>query len=195
MTGAEKPLNGERTDRDAVEEMRRRLRAGDREGACELVVDATRGPLFSYLMSMLRDREAAREAFQDAYVRVFRSLDGFRGGSSLVTWVLTIGRNAALNRMRREKVRERHAVPLDDAAPPSVEPEPPPISRGLAEAVRGLPEEQRDAVLLFYVEERSVAEVSTITRRPVNTVKSDLLRARRTLRAVLEGTASRREIS
>jgi RNA polymerase sigma-70 factor (ECF subfamily) len=167
------------------------LEGGDVESAYARVVEATQDSLYRFLRHMLRDEEAAREVFQDTYLRVFRALGSFRGEASLTTWVLTIGRNTALNRIRGRKGREDRTGSLDDpnayhpeASTPAVEPA---MTRTVTAALDALPEAQREAVLLFYGEDLPLAEVAELTGRPVNTVKSDLLRARKRLREILEG--------
>jgi RNA polymerase sigma-70 factor (ECF subfamily) len=153
-------------------------------------VEETQDSLYRFLRHMLRDEEAAREVFQDTYIRVLRALGSFRGDASLTTWVLTIGRNVALNRIRRARGKEDRNVSLDElqeTVPAAVlEPGDPPATRSLIAAVDGLPANQREAVLLYYVEDRPVAEIAKMTGRTPNTIKSDLLRARKRLRKELE---------
>ena len=167
-----------------------RVRTGDLEGAYAQVVEETRDSLYRFLRHMLRDEEAARDVFQDTYIRVFRALSSFRGEASLTTWVLTIGRNVALNRIRSAKGREDRTTSLDvleetsplavDSSSESV------VTRSLIAALDSLPSAQREAVLLYYVEDSPVAEIARATGRTANTIKSDLLRARKRLRAILE---------
>lgn len=154
-------------------------------------METTQDSLYRFLRHLLRDEDAAREVFQDTYVRVFSALGGFRGEASLTTWVLTVGRNTALNRIRKRKPEQR-GVSLDDlgegglgpaaTGDPGREPE---ATRSVTAAVESLPAAQREAVLLYYGEDRSVAEIASLTGRAENTVKSDLLRARRRLRELL----------
>jgi RNA polymerase sigma-70 factor (ECF subfamily) len=163
-------------------------REGREEEAYAQVVEATADGLYRFLRRFLRDEEAAREVFQETYLRVFRSLGTFRGEARLMTWVLAIGRNQALNHQRRRKTRREDPLPEEPlpargSGVPGVETGA--LSRSLAGAVESLPAPEREAVLLFYGEDRSVTEVSSLTGRPPNTVKSDLLRARRRLREAL----------
>jgi RNA polymerase sigma-70 factor (ECF subfamily) len=178
-----------RQDDSLAVSVRDLCRGGREEDAYARIVDGTADGLYRFLRRFLRDEEAAREVFQETYLRVFRSLGTFRGEARLMTWVLAIGRNQALNHQRRVKTRREDPLP-----------EEPPVARGsgaagveagvlsrsLAVAVESLPAPEREAVLLFYGEDRTVAEVSSLTGRPPNTVKSDLLRARRRLREALE---------
>lgn len=171
--------------------LRALLDGGDVGTAYARVVETTQDSLYRFLRHMLRDDEAAREVFQDTYLRVFRGLGSFRGEASLTTWVLTIGRNTALNRIRGRKGREDRTASLDDPdayhLEASVEAAEPRVTRSVTAAIETLPEPQREAVLLFYGEDLPLAEVAALTGRPVNTVKSDLSRARKRLRDLLEG--------
>ncbi len=171
------------------------LAAGDRDGAYARVVAETQDSLFRFLMHLLRNEEAAREVFQETYLKVFRALDGFRGEARLTTWVLTIGRNTALNRIRSRRSREDRTDSLDDETrrpgwEPATAAEEPVATRSVTAALDRLPEAQREAVLLFYGEDLPLAEVARMTGRPANTVKSDLRRARARLRELLDDEAA-----
>jgi RNA polymerase sigma-70 factor (ECF subfamily) len=176
-----------RADSDLAEDVRSLCRSGRGEEAYTRLVEATADPLYRFLRRFLRDEEAAREVFQETYLRVFRSLDTFRGEARLTTWVLAIGRNQALNHLRRVKTRREDPLPEEPlpATRPGSRGEGSVLTRSLAGAVERLPAPERDAVLLFYGEDRSVAEISSLVGRPANTVKSDLLRARNRLREAL----------
>jgi len=172
--------------RTVTEQVRRQWAGGDRRGAYVLAVQSTQDSLYRFLVSLLRDDDAARDVFQDTYVRVYRGLDGFRGDATLTTWVLRIGRNLAWNRHRRAKARRAVETSFEDSNfdPPAPEHE---RHDDLYAALTQLSDAQREAVLLFYMEGFSVDDVARITGRPSNTIKSDLMRARATLRERLEG--------
>jgi RNA polymerase sigma-70 factor (ECF subfamily) len=182
------PGRGPKADRSAGDEAR--------TAGYDRVVRETADSLYRYLRYLLHDEEAAREVFQETYLRVFRALEGFRGESSVTTWVLTIGRNLVMNRRRSETLRTRWQGPWEasldapsttDAADEAAE------RRLLLDAMASLPEPQREAVFLHYVEDRSVNDIAAATGRPVNTVKSDLMRARARLRETLGAGAAQRE--
>jgi RNA polymerase sigma-70 factor (ECF subfamily) len=179
---------------DPAARIKELLDAGNRQAAYEHVVLATKDSLFRYLRCLLRSEDLAREAFQETYLRVFRNLGGFRGEASVTTWVLTIGRNLALNVLRGQRTdgNRIRSLELDQTARESVrvDDEPAITTRRVRAAVDALPSSQREAVLLFYVEDRSLKEVAALTGRPINTVKSDLKRSREHLRASLEGLTS-----
>ena len=132
---------------------------------------------------MLADRGLAEETAQDAFVRIWKSLAGFRGDSALSTWVYAITRNACLTTLSsRRKLRDlsldipeiRHAAECA-AHPPS----PPDHRPDLHHLIAGLPENWRQVVLLFHMEEKSYDEVAAMLDLPLGTVKTYLHRARR----------------
>ena len=183
---------------DASLVVREHLAAGREEEARHALVESTRDSVYRFLLWMLRDEILAEDLFQETYLRAFRGLPAFRGESSLATWILTISRNLALNRLRRERNETVRRVAMDDL-PELSDPAGPAGGEDLETAARGaladrhllsaldcLTPAQREAVLLYYLEDRGVDEVARITGRPVNTIKSDLRRARQTLRECLE---------
>jgi RNA polymerase sigma-70 factor (ECF subfamily) len=71
---------------DKADAVRKLLESGNIEMAYQLAVESTRDSLFRYLKHLLRNEDATREVFQETYLRVFRSLRGFRGEARLKTW-------------------------------------------------------------------------------------------------------------
>lgn len=78
------------------------LRAGD-EAAFASLIDRYGAPLERLAFSYVRDREAARDAVQDAWIGLLNSLDRFEGRSSLKTWLFRIALNCARARARKER--------------------------------------------------------------------------------------------
>jgi RNA polymerase sigma-70 factor, ECF subfamily len=171
-----------------AEHVRELWRAGRVEEARLELVHATMQSVYRFLKAMVRDEDVAQDLTQDTFVRAFQSLGSFRAEAQLTTWILTIARNLALNRARRMKLESRWNVATDHAleiADPRAASEP--GDRRLMAALAELPLPQREAVVLYYLEDLGVDEVARQTGRPANTIKSDLHRARATLRAVLPG--------
>ncbi len=177
----------EELDLPAAEDVRALWRAGRIEEARLALVRATEGSVYRFLKGMVRDEDLAQDLAQDTFVRAFQSLGSFRGEARLSTWILAIARNLAVNRARRARLEKRWVAPLDDS-PDVADP------RGsfdvaeprLVAALAGLPLAQREAVLLYYGEDLGIDDVARLTGRPANTIKSDLHRARATLRAALD---------
>ncbi|HTQ55897.1 MAG TPA: sigma-70 family RNA polymerase sigma factor [Bryobacteraceae bacterium] len=150
----------------------------------ERIVREFQDRIFRLAFSMMGDRAAAEEAAQDALVRVWRGLPGFRAESSLSTWIYAITRNTCLTALRR---RELPADSLDEPAgrraaerntaagwqaPPTAD---------AAALLDLLPARYRQVVALFYMQEKSYDEVARMLDLPIGTVKTYLFRARRTL--------------
>ena len=121
---------------------------------------------------MLGDQTQAEDAAQETFVRVWKGLGKFRGESSISTWIFTIARRTCLD---APKARKR-TMSLERVV------EKPRFERdGLdVEALlQQLPERAHEAVILFYLQDRSYAEVARTLDMPMGTVKTLLFRARR----------------
>jgi RNA polymerase sigma-70 factor (ECF subfamily) len=131
---------------------------------------------------MLGDRAQAEDAAQEIFLRIWKALARYRGDSALGTWIFAIARNACLTAISKRAARRD--VPLDKAPPerPVPESRQPDVTIFLAQ----LPETQRRAVMLFYMEERSYEEVARLLDVPLGTVKTHLHRARKQLAMIMK---------
>lgn len=170
-------------------EVCRLLRGGQRERAFELLLQRFQGKVFRLSLSYLGSRSDAEDLAQEAFIRVWRALPGYDGRASFSTWIYVITRNACFSELRRRQTRP--TSPLDEAAEPL--PEGPPagaasdVRLDCVALLRTLPESQRQAVSLFYLEGRSYEQVAEMLDMPLNTVRSHLHRARRRLALSLGG--------
>lgn len=162
-----------------------RARRGD-ERAFALVVRHYDDGLRALAYRLLGDRDRMDDALQEAYVRAYRALPGFRGDASAGTWLYRIVYNACVDELRQE----RRVVPLDSVRErPDPRPGPGellPVRRGLADALAALPAADRAAVLLVDAhgfDYRSAAEILGV---PEGTVASRLNRTRALLRRFLD---------
>lgn len=159
--------------------------------AFELVLARYQAKVFRLAYSILGNRALAEETGQDVFLRIWRALPRFRAASSISTWIFTITRNASLSALRGGS--RRQALSLDEPAVRAVaearyasarEDAPTP---DLQRLVAQLPEKYRQAIALFYMEERSYEEVARLLDLPLGTVKTYLHRAKKELaRAVLQ---------
>jgi RNA polymerase sigma-70 factor (ECF subfamily) len=169
------------------------LRAGF--GSINVVDDRQRRKLFDGLLvgyekkvfrmavMMLRDPGRAEEVTQDIFLKLWQALPGYDGRAALSTWLYTIARNTCLSAVRAESYRRTEL--LDEAFAGRSEPRPA-AHLDLERRLAALPDAQREALTLFYLEDRSIADVAEILDMPEGTVKSLLHRARRTLGAMME---------
>ena len=159
-------------------------RAGE---AFERLMPAYRRRVFGLAYSLLRDCGAAEDVAQEVFVKLWQALPRYDGRAQLSTWIYAITRNTAISAMRKQ----RRSVSLSDpvvfeevesrGAIPAAEP----ADEALWREVEILPDKQRQAVTLYYQEERTVEEVAAMMGLPVNTVKTHLHRARASLAAAL----------
>jgi len=114
----------------------------------------------------------AEDAVQDALVKAWRALGGFRAGAPLRPWLLRIVANEARNRRRSAGRRER--LVLRAAAEPVA---PPPEQEGLLDALNELPDDARTVLVCRYVLGLSEQETAVALDVPPGTVKSRTSRA------------------
>jgi len=147
--------------------------------------------IVGYLKRLVGDAEA-EDVAQEAFVKISRSLDGFRGESQLSTWIYQIATNTALDHLRKPSAKQsaRHAsgaaedggiyeetivdgIPLHDTLL---------IRKNMNECIRGLvndlPENYRAVLALADLEELSNAEIADVLGLTLDTVKIRLHRAR-----------------
>lgn len=126
------------------------------------------------------DMADAEDAVQETWTRAVRALPGFRWECSLRTWLSGITVNCC-----RELVRRRGPL-ATDAAPEPVTPSPTGV-RELESMLAALPDGYREVLVLHDVEGYTHEEIGRLLEIHPGTSKSQLSRARRTLRAWIEG--------
>jgi RNA polymerase sigma-70 factor (ECF subfamily) len=166
------------------------IQAGRAEQAFERLVPAYRRRVIGLAYSVLRDRAAAEDLAQEVFVKLWRALPRYDGRARLSTWIYAITRNAAISalRTRRRSVSLSDPAVLAEAENREAAPDPALGDSALWRHVDALPEKQRQAVILYYQDERTVDEVAAMMGMPVNTVKTHLHRARAILAAALATT-------
>ena len=174
------------TDAELVELARK----GDRR-ACDQLVERHQAAVYRAAFAALRVAEDAEEVAQDAFIRAFRALSGYRGEASFKTWVLRIAWRRALSRrrrnvwmQRRQPVDEVSGVP-DRAAGPEQRTMAGDFHRHVRRLIAELPRTLRDALLLTQSGDYSYAEIAAMLDVPLGTLKWRVSEARRRLRAEL----------
>jgi RNA polymerase sigma-70 factor, ECF subfamily len=175
------------------------LQAGS-ETAFDWLVTHYHGPVYNLILSMLGDISDAADGTQEVFLKAFRGIGSFRQGSSLKTWLYRIAIREALNHKRWFKRHLQKNVSID------VEPEeghsaieiedlgPTPfeqfaaheIQAAVQDALQHIPDVFRSAVILRDLEGLSYEEIAEVLDCSVGTVKSRILRGRRSLKDLLE---------
>jgi RNA polymerase sigma-70 factor, ECF subfamily len=163
------------------------LKAGRHRAAFEAVLPSYRDRVFRLSLSILRDPTAAEDAAQDVFMRLWKALPGYNGSAALSTWIYAITRNTCISLLRKRRPQVSLDEPLfaddddggglqlaapeqDDSAVASVE-----------KLLDHLPERYRQAVVLFYMEDKSYDQTAAALELPLGTVKALLHRARKRL--------------
>ena len=163
-----------------------RARAGDHD-AFTALVDATIARLDTVARLVLRDRELARDAVQDALIRAWRDLPGLRDPERFNAWLYRLTTHACLDLARRRK-RRVHEVELTPLTEPFSGDTPSDVAERelLDEALRRLEPEWRAVVVLHYFVGMPLPEVASELRIPLGTAKSRLHRSLGVMRTTLE---------
>ena len=152
--------------------------------------------LYNLLLRMLGNEDDALDALQQTFLRAHRALRSFREDSKPYTWLYRIALNCAYTALKRRAGR-RHMEVLADAD--GWRADPPAVNQDVAEnvgkrevaqivqeAIMGLPEDVRAAILLRDIEQLPYEEVAKILNVPVGTAKSRVHRGRELLKERLE---------
>jgi RNA polymerase sigma-70 factor (ECF subfamily) len=159
--------------------------SGGDTGAFELLVARHADRVHALALRLVRNSSDAEEVAQDAFVRAWRALPRFRGEAAFATWLHRIVVRCAFDRLAILRGRREREADLDlalAAATTSTDPARLADHRQLERLVAELPDMQRAAVTLYYLEDRSVQDVAFALDLNVNTVKTHLSRARAALR-------------
>jgi len=177
-----------------------RAKRGDRAAFAELV-EKYKQPVMNFVFRSLRDEIEAEDLAQNVFLQVFKSRARYRQTAKFSTWLFTIARNLCLNEIRRrsrhpaESIEEEHAEHEDQPhrqyedksqmAPPEqlLQGE---LARKIEEALAGLPENQRTAILLCRQDELSYEEIAEVLDCSLSATKSLIHRGRETLKEKLK---------
>jgi RNA polymerase sigma-70 factor, ECF subfamily len=145
------------------------------------LVQQYRVKVFRLVFSIVGNRARAEEVTQDVFLKIWIALPSYDGRASLSTWIYTIARNTSLSHRRSEAYRS--TTPLDEVREPAAHR--PGQFEDMPWLLEKLPDEQKEAVELFYLQERSIDDVAAMMDMPPGTVKSHLHRARRGLAKIM----------
>ena len=176
------------SDGDVIE----RVRSGDTE-AFGTLVERYHGRCMRYALHMIGDESVAQDLVQDAFLRAFRALDSYDHEGRFDRWLLSIVANRARTEAVRRSRNRGRTVGLDALGSRSTEAGPlrdPLLRRRLHDALGKLQPALREAVLLYYVEDMTYAEMADLTGAGESALKMRVSRARRALREMLKGLAA-----
>jgi RNA polymerase sigma-70 factor (ECF subfamily) len=177
------------TTRDDLEQMILRVAMHDRK-AFQALYAATSAKLFGVILRVLKDRAAAEDVLQDVYVRLWQggAATFTAAAASPISWLATIARNRAIDRLRRTKPSR----PLDEA-PETHDPAPGPEDLAIASSERAridgclaeLPPDRSAAVRAAYLDGDTYADLAQRFDVPLNTMRTWLRRSLMSLKDCL----------
>lgn len=170
--------------------------AGGDLDAFEKLVQRHQTRLVGYLRGLTNTEADAEDLAQEAFLRAYRSLKGFRGTSSFRTWLYQIATNAFRNWLEKRRNQAPVNAGSIDAPPPGMDepvepmgdenPEARHVQRdAIDRALAQLPADQREAVLLRDVEGFEYREIAEQLGVPLGTVESRIFRGRARLKELL----------
>ena len=169
------------------DELIERVLSGDMSAARQLY-DAHVGEVHRLALRMTADGMLAEDATQEAFIRIFRGLKGFRRGSTLRTWIHSIAVSAILNAIRGRKRWNTRTAEIEEAdhVPEQKSVAEPDLRERLYAAIDALPDIYRAVFVLHHIEGHTHEEIGTQLRIPSGTSKARLFEARKQLRRALK---------
>ena len=169
-----------------------RILDGD-TNAFGVLVERYKDLIYTLAMRMMKNREEAEEVAQDAFIKVYKSLNKFKGDSKFSTWIYRVAYNTCLDRLKKNKRAQRtvtideyteHQVKtIDNALDKLEEAE---KHETIQECIELLPSDDSFLLTLYYFEELSLEEIGKIVGLKPNNVKVKLFRSRKKLATILK---------
>jgi len=162
------------------------------------IVELYKDKVYQLCYRMLGNRAEAEDIAQDAFIRAYINIERFDVSKKFSTWLFRIATNLCIDRIRRKKpdyyldaeiagsdgLTMYSQIP-DASRPPDVEVASVEIQDIIQKEMLALPEKYRSVIILKYIEELSLQEISEILDLPMGTVKTRLHRGREQLRKQL----------
>lgn len=179
----------------SVEELIQRSQRGDGE-AFRILIEQYRSALFGTAYLMVRDRQIAEEAVQDAILKMWQHIASLRDHERVKPWLMRILVNEVNHQFSKKSVL---TVPLDQASELADDCDADEMliqgenNHLLKQALAMLPVEQKKVVVLRYFADLTIPEIAAATSNPEGTIKSRISRALDRLRKIMNNSNERGE--
>ena len=174
-------------DRARYEWLALRCQAGD-PGAFEDLVAVMERPLLYYATSLTGNKDDGLDVLQDVWIKVLRRIGQLKEPSALRAWLYSITHGVAIDRIRRSRTREKaeedHYAEFDEAGEPSFAEE---DAAAIHEALGEIGLKHREALVLHFLQDLSMAEIGKIVGCSEGTVRSRIFYAKKAMKEVLSG--------
>jgi len=172
---------------DSETQLVRAVKAGNADAFDRLVREYLDGA-HAMALGILRHRQDAEDAVQEAFIRALERIDQLAEGSPFGPWFYTVLRSTCLNLLRREKLRDHEDIPhgASGGSDPERETARRMTRKRVLEALETLPDRQRTTVMLYDLEGYSHREIAEMLDISPGTSRAHLHHARKALREELE---------
>ena len=168
------------------------------EDAFDMLLPEYQNKVFRLAYAMLGNEASAEDMAQEVFIRVWKALPGFRGESSVSTWIYAITRNVCLTALKsggaRKEVSMEEPGIARDAEERGVPAERPAGGIDVLRFLGCLPEKHQQVLRLYYMEDKSYDEVAQLLDWPMGTVKTYLHRARKELANAVARSKMEKEV-
>ncbi|SEN63423.1 RNA polymerase, sigma subunit, ECF family [Flavobacterium sp. CF108] len=161
--------------------------------AFAVLVDRYKDMIFTLALKMVKNREEAEEVSQDTFIKIYSSLNKFKGESKFSTWIYKIAYNTCLDRLKKSK-KEDLNISIDDFSSHLIKTMETALSvledkerkQTIQNCLNLLPSEENFLLTLFYFENQNLEEIGKIMSINANNVKVKLFRSRQKLAVILK---------
>lgn len=174
------------TDTDLVKQ------AQTSQAAFKVLVDRHWRRLYAFVKRLyFFEHEEVQDILQEAFIKIYRNLNGFNESFAFSTWAYQITRNCAIDALRKKRIQPQTAVLEEEEWERLLVATDESVKDGLhleevKRAILALPLNYREAFTLFYLEEKTYEEMIDILKKPKGTIASLINRAKAMVRQNLE---------
>ena len=148
--------------------------------------------VYTLTLRMMKHKEEAEEAAQDTFIKVYKSLNKFKGDAKFSTWIYRVAYNTCLDRLKKNK-RQQYTVEINEYTEHQIKTldnaldkmEAKEREQSIQDCLAMLPSEDSFLLTLYYFEELSLDEIGKIVDLKPNNVKVKLFRSRKKLASIL----------
>lgn len=158
-----------------------------------VLVDRYKDMVFTVALKMLKNREEAEEISQDTFIKVFKSLQTFKGESKFSTWIYKVTYYTCLDRLKKNK-KESYTILIDDFSEHLVKTvdnalnilEEKEQKQAIRNCIDLLSIEEGFIITLYYFDDQNLEEIAEILGTNANNIKVKLFRIRKKLAVILK---------
>jgi len=178
-------------------------RNGDRRAFAELV-ELYKDKIYHLAYRMLGNRQEAEDIVQETFMRLYSNLHRYDDTQKFSTWIFRIGTNLCIDRLRKRKLtysldaevtdgegNDYYAMMSSDEHTPEKQVIVSETQRHIRKVIDDMPEKYKSIIVLRYLQDLSLQEISDVLDLPITTIKTRLHRGREYLRKKLEASGTR----